>query len=345
MPASEPSWWYGPRDSRPARWLRPASHVYGALVERRMVGQSPYVASRPVICVGNFTAGGTGKTPLTQTLVAMLTASSGRPAVLSRGYGGRLRGPHWVDGSRDTAGAVGDEPLLLAAHAPVMVARDRAAGARAIEADTRGFSHIVMDDGLQNPALAKSLTFAVVDGTRGLGNGEVIPAGPLRAALAFQMSRVDAVVVNRGFTRGDEVNAVAMDFATRFDGPVLEATVAPTFDVQSLGGAPCVAFAGIGVPARFFEMLRALGVDVREAIAFKDHYAFTERDARRLLDLADTHAAVLLTTEKDRARLAGHDGARLDLRARAKAVPIQMAFADRDRLRLEALLAPLAMPR
>jgi tetraacyldisaccharide 4'-kinase len=180
----EPSWWY-PKGPEPwvSRALLPVGALYGALSGSRMQRPALYRAKVPVICVGNFTAGGTGKTPFVRTLIGMLRKAG-----------------HTIDRARDTAADVGDEPLLLAGDAPVVVARDRVAGARAIESGGQGVraSVIVMDDGLQNPTLAKDLSIAVVDAARGFGNQRCIPAGPMRAPLATQLLLVQAVVLNTG---------------------------------------------------------------------------------------------------------------------------------------------------
>src|SRR6476661_643641 len=192
----EPSWWYAPAPGRLAMLLQPLGAIYGRVAEARYFRTTPYRSRLPVICIGNFTSGGTGKTPLAIHLCERLKAAGHEPAVLTRGYGGRLSGPYWVNAASDVARDVGDEALLLARAAPTLVARDRRAGAHAIEMGPHPVTVIVMDDGLQNPGLAKDLTIAVVDGGRGLGNGLTMPAGPLRAPLPFQLELTDAIVVN-----------------------------------------------------------------------------------------------------------------------------------------------------
>jgi tetraacyldisaccharide 4'-kinase len=257
-----------------------------------------------------------------------------RPAALTRGYGGRQRGPHWV-GAGDTAAEVGDGALLLARAAPTLIARDRGAGARAIEA--AACDVIVMDDGLQNPQLAKDLSLAVVDGGRGLGNGRVMPAGPLRAPLAFQLKLIDAIVVNE--TAGGADGSVAEALRRRFDGPVLRATTVVVGEAAWLKGARVVAWAGIGAPQRFFAMLGALGAEVVVAASFRDHQPLGEADAGRLLDLARAHRALLVSTEKDMARLGAGTGRLAELVAATRPLPIQLTFAPADADRLAALVA------
>lgn len=339
---TEPSWWYDSEPRLVTTLLRPAAALYGHLVQRRMSRSTSYVSRLPVVCVGNFTAGGTGKTPLTRALVTHLTDAGGRPAILSRGYGGSQREPHWVDRARDAATRVGDEPLLLARDAPVMVASDRVAGARAIETDPRRFTHIVMDDGLQNPALQKSLVIAVLDGARGVGNGQVLPAGPLRAPLAFQHTLVDAIVINAGGGTGRtpaDQTTVATAVAG-FGGPVMMASIeADATAVRALTGRPLLAFAGIGVPDKFFSMLRDLGLDLKTARAFPDHHVFTAEDASDLWSTARVGGLTLVTTEKDGVRLNAQAGPLADLAAATAILPIRMTLPATDMQHLVTLLA------
>ena len=198
MPLNEPSWWYEAegRMTWQAWLLSPVSKLYGWIARRRMLRYDGLKVSLPVICVGNFTAGGTGKTPLACWIADRTKGHGARPVFLTRGYGGSLSGPVWVSTDHHTAHDVGDEPLLLVRHAPVMVAANRAEGAAAIGGSDQNFDVIIMDDGLQNPSLEKDLSIAIVDGVRGFGNGCVIPAGPLRAPLKSQIAGVHAVVVN-----------------------------------------------------------------------------------------------------------------------------------------------------
>ncbi len=339
----EPTWWYETAPGIVPRLLGPAAALWGGMVRRRFARATPYRAPVTVICIGNFTAGGTGKTPLALAVADLVGGLGLSSAFLSRGYGGRVSGPHWVAPERDRADDVGDEPLLLAAARPTLISRDRAAGARAIAGEVSAASGtrpaadvIIMDDGLQNPSLAKDLTIAIVDGARGVGNGRVMPAGPLRAPLDFQLGLVDVIVVNRGTSQ------VQSDFAANlrndFEGPVLEAQIIPADASAWLSSGPVVAFAGIGVPERFFATLAALGASTVATRTFPDHHTFTPADAAGLLDLARTHGATLVTTEKDRARLAGGAGPLADLHAQARALPIRLTFDARDEGRLAALI-------
>jgi tetraacyldisaccharide 4'-kinase len=332
----EPAWWYREPPSGMATVLQPLATLYGWLATARYWRVTPYRSRLPVVCVGNFTAGGTGKTPLVLHLCARLKAAGHEPVALTRGYRGRLSGPYWVNAKSDVARDVGDEALLLARAAPTLVARDRRAGAQAIETGPHPATVIVMDDGLQNPRLAKDLSIAVVDGTRGrgLGNGLAMPAGPLRAPLPFQLELTDVIVVN-----GVEAQApVAEQLRHCFAGSVLCSTSVPADNVDWLKGARVVAWAGIGAPERFFAMLEARGALVLEKVAFRDHHWLDENDAWRLLQLARQHAATLVTTAKDMARLTGADGLPARLAAASRVLHVKQAFAEPDGERLMSLV-------
>jgi tetraacyldisaccharide 4'-kinase len=335
----EPSWWYAQAPSRLATLLQPLGAIYGRVATARYWRATPYRSRLPVICIGNFTAGGTGKTPLAIHLCEALKAAGHAPAALTRGYGGRLSGPYWVNATTDVARDVGDEALLLARAAPTLVARDRRLGARAIEIGPHPVTAIVMDDGLQNPALAKDLAIAVVDGGRGVGNGLVTPAGPLRAPLDFQLELTDVIVVNESAGSPAGAGPVTDWLRHRFAGPVLRASVVPAEATDWLQGARVVAWAGIGAPQRFFATLRALGADVADAVPFRDHHPLGEDDARRLLSLARRHSATLVTTQKDMARLVGANGRCGELRGATRVLPVRLALADADAERLMSLVA------
>ncbi len=342
----EPGWWYGPNDGLMSRLLIPAASIWARIAERRWATTLPFRAERPVICIGNFTAGGTGKTPLALEMAGIVERLGRSPVYLTRGYGGRLKGPHWIVPGKDTATDTGDEPLLLARRAPVMLAQNRAAGARTIAAAGRTDHVIIMDDGLQNPALAKDFVIAVVDGRRGVGNGRVIPAGPLRAPLPAQLARVDAIVVNQ--SAGPEAESMAKAITTRFksllSAPVFVARTMPTGETGWLQEKPVLAYAAIGSPERFFRTLRSLGAKVEREVTFPDHHPFTEADAKSLLQTARAAGAQLVTTEKDWVRLTvraggGDGGAVGQLKAASRPLPITLVFDAPDAMRLETLIA------
>lgn len=291
-----PAFWWRP-PGLAAALLRPASLAYGAVAAARMrrPGQR---AAVPVICVGNVTVGGSGKTPTAIAVAAMLGTLGRRPAFLLRGYGGSLAGPVAVDPAGHHHGQVGDEALLLARHFLTIVARDRPAGAAL--AIRLGADVIVMDDGMQNPSLAKDLTIAVFDGTRGIGNGRVLPAGPLRAPMAAQWPAIDAcLVVGGGELAGDVVH----DLARPRDELVLTSRLVPDFAPQ-LAGRRVLAVAGIGHPGKFVATLRECGAEIVELAAFPDHHPFTPAEVRRVLRRAAELDATAVTTGKDRVRLA-----------------------------------------
>ena len=249
-----------------------------------------------VICIGNLTVGGTGKTPVAAAVLDRLTARGVAVHGLSRGYGGRLKGPEQVDLSRHGPDATGDEPLLLVRHAPVWISRDRAAGAlRAVET---GAEAIVMDDGFQNPSLHKDASILVIDGEAGWGNNCVFPAGPLREPVEAGLRRADAVVVMMPGPE-DMPDFDALGLAD-LEKPVLRAWLEPA---EPPPPGPLVVFAGIGRPEKFFDAIRRQGGDVVETVAFPDHHRFKPGELERLADLAASANGTLVTTEKDAVRL------------------------------------------
>lgn len=277
-----------PRLLEPAGWA-----IAGAGLLRRRLA-TPLKLPIPVICAGNLVAGGTGKTPVALSLGVGLRAVGRNVHFLTRGYRGRLAGPVAVDPDRHGAREVGDEALLLAAVAPTMVAHDRAAGARAALA--RGADLLLLDDGFQNPSLAKDLSLLVVDGATGFGNGRLIPAGPLRESIARGLRRAQAVVV---------IGPDQAGIAARIGGalPVLGARLAPDPGWDALRGRPVLAFAGIGRPDKFFDALAAHGIPLVGRVPFADHHAYAPGELQRLEAAAGRAGAVLVTTAKDAVRL------------------------------------------
>lgn len=333
MRLEPPAWWYGKGRVAPLV-LAPLGRLYGAAVQTRFAFAKPYRPRLPVICIGNFTLGGAGKTPAAIAIAALLREMGLKPAFLTRGYGGSLAGPHWVDARRDAVLAVGDEPLLLARHASTVVARDRPAGARLIEASQADV--IVMDDGFQNPSLAKDLSLIAVDGGAGLGNGAVFPAGPLRAPLAFQLARADAILLI-----GDGSNRTAQQVCQASQCPVIAAAIRPKGDTAWLRGAPVIAFSGIGRPQKFFDTLAAAGAEIVAAAGFPDHYVFKPHDALRLLAQAGQAAARLVTTEKDWVRIGADAPPLSELRARAQALAVELSIPPAGQDVLKSLLRGL----
>jgi len=334
MPLKTPSWWYSKRGSlaklMPAL-LSPVAALYGRTAASRLAQAPEYQSRLPVICIGNFTSGGGGKTPTAIAIAGLLKTMGKSPAFLTRGYGGSAKDVVAVAGHDAAEG--GDEPLLLAEVAPTFVSADRAAGAKAIEQTEADV--IVMDDGFQNPGLAKDLVLIVADGASGLGNGRVIPAGPLRAPLAAQMPRADALLVIGEGKKGDAL-------VKRFEAAgkqALRATITPDCDPRWLTVLPAIGFAGIARPSKFFATLKSNGARLVASHGFGDHHRFTEKEAKRLLDEAETKKAMLVTTEKDWARLTDEDddeedSAIAELKKRSRPFPIVIKFEDEDAVKV-----------
>jgi tetraacyldisaccharide 4'-kinase len=311
-------WWRG--DGAVARLLAPAGAAYGSVAARRMAQPGQRVAV-PVLCIGNFTVGGSGKTPTAIAVARILIAAGKRPFFLSRGYGGRLAGPVRVDAQ--PADDVGDEPLLLARVAPTIVARDRPGGAAA--ALQAGAGAIIMDDGWQNPSLAKDLVIAVLDGRRGIGKGRVFPAGPLRVPLEFQLGHADALLVIGAAGSGAEpaIAAGQRRNLPRFDGELAPEPAA----IAKLAGTRVLAYAGIADPGKFFATLEDNSITVAARRGFPDHHRFAVKEIADLLAQSDRERLALVTTEKDLARLAGDPHAS-ELVARTTALPVALKVRD-----------------
>ena len=316
----EPQFWWR-KDSLAARLLAPAGTLYGAVARTRLAASGRQVAA-PVICIGNLVLGGAGKTPTAIAIASLLKAMQEKAVFLTRGYGGKLRGPITVDPVAHRAGDVGDEPLLLAQVAPTIVADSRVHGATAAVA--AGASVIVMDDGFQNPSLHKDISLLVIDASRAVGNGRVFPAGPLRAPLLAQLRRANALVL---VGKGEAAAAIAR-LAERLHMPVFTASLKaePAF-IAALGSGRVLAFAGIGNPHKFFATLADTGVSVGETKSFPDHHFYTRTEAQALCARADADGLVLVTIEKDMARLTG-DPEVAELAAQAHALPVKLVFDD-----------------
>ncbi len=295
-----------------AALLSPLGAVYAWGGRLRQAWVRPRRMDVPVICVGNLVAGGAGKTPVALSLAQRLRAYGIDAHIVTRGYGGKETGPLRVDRAKHTADDVGDEPLLLAADVPTWVARQRPAGARA--AISAGAKLIVLDDGHQNPSLIKDLSLVVVDGSYGIGNGRVIPAGPLREPVAQGLARASVLVI-----LGDDRTNVG---ALLGGLPVLRAQLVPGPEAAYLRGRDLVAFAGIGRPEKFFDTLTAVGGFVRARYAFPDHHPYTHRDIAPILRKARELSALPVTTAKDAVRLPA------ELRHQVRVLSVDLAWDD-----------------
>jgi tetraacyldisaccharide 4'-kinase len=318
----------------PAFWWRPASGaalaplgaLYGAFAALRMQARG-FKAGLPVICLGNLTVGGAGKTPAALAVAQILHGAHERPFFLTRGYGGSFAGPVRVNPALHRARDVGDEALLLARLAPTIVARDRVAGAKL--AAFAGASVIVMDDGFQNPSLVKDLPLLLVDGRRGIGNGWIVPAGPLRAPLGTQLERARALIVVGSLDGA----AFVLDRAKLRGMTVLHARLEPDRAViAAIGRRKVLAFAGIADPEKFFATLTSAGIDVAQRAAFADHHRYSGAEAADLVARAKADNLMLLTTEKDLARLNG-EAALEELAAHVSALPVRLVVDEADQFR------------
>ncbi|MEM6410022.1 MAG: tetraacyldisaccharide 4'-kinase [Pseudomonadota bacterium] len=300
--------------------LTPFAAIYAGVTARRLRSTTPTQLNVPVICIGNLTAGGSGKTPIAKDLRSRLTLRGQRAAILSRGYGGRLSGPVKVDPQTHTAKDVGDEPLMLARTGEAWIARDRADGGEAMEAD--GVDVVIMDDGHQNPSLQKDLSLLVIDSNDPVGNGHVIPKGPLREPVSAGLARANGIIVTGA--------AATPEWLMDAPIPVLRSKLAR---VSPIPDGPLIAFAGIASPNRFFDALESDGAHLVDTVGFDDHHPYSQQDLSFLHRLAAKHEAKLITTEKDIFRLSEAD------REGVEVVEVKTQFEDEDAL--NSILLPI----
>ena len=322
-----PDFWQRGQGGLTAALLSPFGWLYGIGGQMNEASATPVRAPIPVICIGNVVAGGAGKTPVAIDLGQRLLKAGVKFEYLSRGYGGSEQGPHRIDLTSDTAAQVGDEPLLLARVAPTWIAKDRVQGGIAIV--DGGAKAIVMDDGLQNPSLFKDASFVVIDGRYGLGNGHVMPAGPLRETLESALEKGTAVIVmgddEAGVTDAVKQHAPEMQ--------ILNARVKARAVDYELKNQPVHAFAGIAQPEKFFETLNRLDCTLIKTTPFADHHLYTDAEISQLVTAAETDKALLLTTEKDYVRL--------DKKWQNAIKPLGIALEWQDEDALNAILEPL----
>ncbi|MBB4348524.1 MULTISPECIES: tetraacyldisaccharide 4'-kinase [Rhizobiaceae] len=320
MVSEAPPFWWEKADWR-AYALSPFSAIYGAVAGKRMRTARRASAPIPVICVGNFTVGGAGKTPTSIALARAAKAMGHTPGFLSRGYGGSLDVTTLVDRDRHRADTVGDEALLLAAEAMTVISRKRVDGARKLAAE--GADLIIMDDGFQSARLHLDFALVVIDSVRGIGNGHLVPGGPVRAPIKEQMHQLSAILK---VGNGEAADALVRK-AARAGKAIHVATIEPRPDA-SLSGKNVLAYAGIADPEKFYRTVRAIGGLISTTRSFPDHHYFTGDEIQSLLDDAEREDLVLATTAKDAARLAGHSGPARTLLERSKIVEIDMVFDD-----------------
>ncbi len=322
-----PEYWERGRGGLMSALLSPVGWLYGVGTQINQSAATPIQASAPVLCIGNAIAGGAGKTPIAIDIGKRLLGAGVNAQYLSRGYGGSEQGPHLVDPKSDNANRVGDEPLLLAQIAPTWISKDRVKGAIAMI--KAGAKTILMDDGFQNPSLLKDISLCVIDGTYGIGNGRVIPAGPLREEFEHSLQKSNAIVVMGIDHAGiaELIKTIAPDVL------LLKAKITAQPTDFNILNQPIHAFAGIGHPKKFFNMLEDLGCDVAKMTPFADHHAYKDTELSQLIDAAKTDKALLLTTKKDYVRL--------DSKWKSAVKPLEISLTWEDEALLTALLEPI----
>ncbi len=315
-----PFWWTKP-DWR-ARLLWPVSYLYGRVAGRRMAKGRRASVPVPVLCVGNFTVGGAGKTPTALALARAAKDKGLKPGFLSRGYGGKARGTTVVDGERHTATLVGDEPLLLAREALTVISRRRVDGARRLVEE--GVDLIIMDDGFQSAHLAIDYALLVIDANRGIGNGHIVPGGPVRAPMGEQLRHTSGLLKVGAGKAADAV----VRMAARAGKPFFTAALTVR-EQEGLAGQSVLAFAGIADPQKFFRTVESTGATIVVHRPFGDHQHLRDADIADILETARNHALKIVTTSKDYVRLLGRPGPAAQLVAECQVIEVEMTFGDR----------------
>jgi tetraacyldisaccharide 4'-kinase len=318
MVSEAPPFWWKKGDWR-AWLLAPAAWIYGAIAARNMRKAKRLKMPVPVICVGNFTVGGAGKTPTVIAIARAAKAKGLKPGVLSRGYGGSMDRTLVVDPAHHRAKDVGDEPLLIARHALTVISRKRPEGARMLIAE--GADLIIMDDGFQSAKLHFDYALMVVDTARGIGNGYIVPAGPVRAPTRLQLKFATALLKVGSGNAADPFIRIA----ARSGKPVLEAAIRPV-GAPDIAGHPVLAFAGIADPEKFFRTVESLGATIAAKRAFGDHQHLSDDEIDDILNTATEQGLEIVTTAKDAVRLVGHHGRAQELAEKVKVIEVEMAF-------------------
>lgn len=316
-----PFWWERP--GLRSALLAPAGWIYGRVARRIMDRRVRREVPVPVICVGNFTVGGSGKTPTALALADAVAARGLKPGFLTRGYGGAVRHPTVVDAAHHSAKFVGDEPMLLARRALTVASPDRVAGAGLLVSE--GAEVIVMDDGFQSARLTFDHALMVVDARRGVGNGRILPAGPVRAPIVDQLRHAHSLLVIGDGAAADGL----VRLAARAAKPVYTGHLVPQ-SPEALAGRNCFAFAAIGDPEKFFATLEAAGIRIARRRSFGDHHFFADDEIEELLDEAELYGLTLVTTAKDAVRLQGAHGRAPELADRVEVLEVELAFDQPD---------------
>ena len=318
MTAEAPLFWWRNRDWR-SLLLYPASRLYGAVAQSRMEMANPPLAGISVVCVGDLTVGGAGKTPIAISLAKAAAKSGFKPGFISRGYGGGSTEPHLVDPERHSVRRSGDEPMLLAAQAPTAVAANRKAAAELLE--SRGCDFAIMDDGFQSARLLFDYALIVVDAERGIGNGHIVPAGPLRAPLEAQIRRASSIVKIGEGRAADTV----IRHAARAGKPLFAARTR-IVNPKKHSGNRYLAFAGIGFPRKFFNSLKSTGAELVSTREYSDHHVYSESDMAELAEAAAQNRSSLITTEKDAIRFVNGGAAATEFLSKLEVLRIAVEF-------------------
>jgi len=274
-------------------WPLSALYQMGDKLNRLKTNQKP--SPLPVICVGNITMGGGGKTPTARALLKMIQdhGKFATPCFLMRGYGGNNKGPIEVDLTTHTSWDVGDEALMQAHYAPTIIASDRYDGA--VLAEKLGYDLIIMDDGFQNYRLEKTLSFIVIDGGFGFGNGKTFPSGPLREPIKPALKRANACII---INKTDDINLSILNKKRHY-----HASINLLNNGQKTKGKKVIAMAGIARPEKFFDTLEQNGYELYAHYGFSDHHVYTHGELQAIVERAERHNISVITTEKDWIRL------------------------------------------
>ena len=318
MVSEAPPFWWQPAGVQSAL-LSPFAWIYGRVARRVLDHRARKKIAVPVICVGNFTVGGSGKTPTALALAETAISRGFKPGFLSRGYGGGIRHATVVDPSRDTARLVGDEPMLLAARALTVVSANRIDGAELLV--RKGADLIIMDDGFQSARLFFDQALLVVDARRGIGNGRVFPAGPVRAPVIDQVRHASALIVVGEGGGADPM----IRMAARAAKPIHLARFQP-LNAARFRDRNCLSFAAIGDPEKFFTTLEDAGVRLAQRRGFPDHHHFTSDEIEDLLAQAELYGLDLITTAKDFVRLQSGHGRAQELLKKTAVLEIELVF-------------------